>query len=98
VAVQGAMNGPATCNESGWRFGTWNVGTLREKTKEVVDELWLRRVDVCALQETRWRGEGARCMGPKGRRYKLWWKVDDGTGGVGIMVEEELSDKVMQNK
>ena len=31
-----------------------------------------RMVDVCSLQEVRWRGEGARFSGVKGRRYKLW--------------------------
>ncbi|ESN95833.1 hypothetical protein HELRODRAFT_179020 [Helobdella robusta] len=29
-------------------------------------------------------------------RYKLWWKGDDGTGGVGVMVREELVEKVLE--
>jgi hypothetical protein len=28
--------------------------------------------DVCAVQETRWKGEAAKFVGAKGRRYKLW--------------------------
>jgi exonuclease III len=92
VAVQGAMDGPATCNQLGWRFGTWNAGSLSGRSGEVVDELWRRRVDVCAVQETRWKGEAAKFVGAKGRRYKLWWKGDNGTGGVGVMV------KVLMNK
>ena len=36
------------------------------------EELRKRKVDVCCLQEVRWRGEGARFIGVKGRRYKLW--------------------------
>jgi hypothetical protein len=96
VAVQGAMDGPATGNQLGWRFGTWNVGSLSGRSGEVVDELWRRRVDVCAVQETRWKGEAAKFVGAKGRRYKLWWKGDDGTGGVGVMVKEELMNKVVE--
>ena len=29
-------------------------------------------IDVSCLQEVRWRGQGARMMGMKGRMYKLW--------------------------
>ena len=96
VTVQGTVDGQVTCNQMGWRFGTWNVGSLIGRSLEVVDELWRRRVDVCALQETRWKGEAAKYVGAKGRRYKLWWKGNDGTGGVGVMVKEELVEKVLE--
>ena len=32
-----------------------------------------RMIDVCCLQVVRWRGQGARMLGMKGWRYKLWW-------------------------
>ena len=38
---------------------------------EVYEELRKRRIDVCCLQEVRWRGQGVRIMGVKVRRYKL---------------------------
>ena len=51
-------------------------------------------MDLCCLQEVRHRVEGARFIGVKGRRYKLWWSGnDDGVGGVGILVKEELFKK-----
>jgi exonuclease III len=56
---------------------------------EVVDELWRRRVDACAVQETSWKGEATKFVDANGRRYKLWWKGDDGTGGVGVMMKED---------
>ena len=44
---------------------------------------------MCCLQEVRWRGQGARMLGMKGRRYKLWLSgKGDGVGGVGDMVKE----------
>ena len=52
---------------------------------------------MCCLQEVRWRGEGARFMGVKGRRYKLWWIGNsDGMGGVGVQVKEELCKNVVE--
>ena len=33
----------------------------------------------------------------KGRRYKLWWSgKGDGVGGVGVMVKDELCEKVVE--
>ena len=42
------------------------------------------------LQEVRWM------LGMKGRRYKLWWSRKGGVGSVGVMVMEELSEKVVE--
>ena len=81
----------------GVRFGSWNVGSICGRGTEVGEELRKRKVDVCCLQEVRWRGEGARFFGVKGRRYKLWWSGnDDKIGGVGILVNEELGEKVVE--
>ena len=52
---------------------------------------------MCCLQQVRWRGQGARMLGMKRRRYKLWWSgKGDGVGGVGVMVKEELCEKVVE--
>ena len=52
---------------------------------------------MCCLQEVRWRGQGARFVGCIGRRYKLWWSGNnDGMGVVGILVKEELCEKVVE--
>ena len=48
--------------EVGVRFGSWNVGSISGKGTEVCEELRKRKVDVCYLQEVRWRGEGARFL------------------------------------
>ena len=45
----------------------------------------------------KWIGQGARFVGVKGRRYKLWWSGNyDGIGGAGILVKEELCKKVVE--
>ena len=56
-----------------------------------------RKVDVCFLQEVRRKELGAQFVGNRGRRYKLWWTGNnDGIGGVGILVKEELCQKVVE--
>ena len=42
----------------GVRFGSWNVGSISGRATEVCEELRKQKVDVCCLQEVRWRGEG----------------------------------------
>ena len=55
------------------RFGSWNVGSKVGRSMEVVDELRRRKVDVCCVQETKWRGGSAKIIGAEGERYKFWW-------------------------
>ena len=81
----------------GVRLGSWNVGSISGRGTEVCEELRKRKVDVCCMQEVRWRGKGAWFWGAKGRRYKLWWSGNiNGTGGVGVLVKEELCEKVVE--
>ena len=79
-------------------FGTWNVGSMTERSGEVADALERRKVKVCCVQETRWKGEGTRILGTKtGGKYKLFWKgCSEGVSGVGVIVSEEFIDKVVE--
>ena len=42
-------------------------------------------IDVCCLQDVRWRGQGARMVGMKGKSYDVvvwrWWCGSYGEGG-----------------
>ena len=42
--------------------GTLNVGTVTGKSRELADVMGRRQVDVLCVQETRWKGERARCI------------------------------------
>ena len=76
------------------RVSTWNVGSLTGKSAEVARELKERRIDVGCLQETRWRGKGARKIG---EGMKLFWSGGrEAENGVGIVVAEHLIDKVTE--
>ena len=51
-------------------------------------------MDVCNLQEVRWKNKGTRFLGVFGRRYKLWSRNSSSIGGVEILVKE-LCEKVV---
>ena len=54
---------------------------------------------MCCLQWVRLRGQGARMLVMIGKSYKLRWSGKlDGVGGVGLMVMEELCEKVVEGR
>ena len=80
-----------------FRSATINVGTMKGRSGEIVEMLERRRVDVCCVQEVRWRGASARFITGKERRYKFFWVGNSvGVGGVGILLAEEWVDKVIE--
>jgi len=41
-------------------------------------------------------GQGARFLGVKGRKYKLWWSGNnEGIGGFGILVKDEICERAV---
>ncbi|XP_065313749.1 uncharacterized protein LOC135923102 [Gordionus sp. m RMFG-2023] len=61
---------------------------------EVVDVLHRKHIDVCCIQETRWKGNGTRMIGKTSEKYKFFWQGgNDGKAGVGVMV---AVDKVVE--
>ena len=59
--------------------------------------LSLKKVDVCCIQETRYRGGSCRTIKGKDTRYKLYWSGNDkGTAGVGVFVAEEWIEKFFE--
>ena len=74
-----------------YRFGTWNIGTLKGKSGEVC-ELWAEGKLRFAVFR-RWKGEGSRAL----QGYKLIWKGNsEGTEGVGVLVASELADRIIR--
>ena len=78
------------------RAGTWNVGTLTGKLREIVDVMERRKVDFLCVQETRWKGNSAREIG---NGYKLYYSGSrEGRNGVGVIVSNTWKDKVIEVK
>ena len=80
-----------------FRVGSLNVNTLRGRVCEVVETLTRRRIDICCVQETRYRGGQCRTVKGKDSKYKLIWSGNDkGTAGVGVFVAEEWIEKIFE--
>ncbi|KAK6749256.1 hypothetical protein RB195_001701 [Necator americanus] len=72
------------------RLATLNVGTLTGESRELADSLRKRRVDICCVQETRWKGSKSRELGDG---YKLISHGTSNRNGV-----DRLSDCLMAVK
>ncbi|KAK9127965.1 hypothetical protein Syun_016762 [Stephania yunnanensis] len=67
------------------------------KSIELVDTMIRRRVNIACLQETKWVGEKSREIGSTG--FKLWYTgIDRKCNGVGIVVDNDYKDKVVEVK
>ena len=57
------------------RVGMWYLGSLNRMEEDVCDELRNKMIDVRSLQKVRCRGQVARMLGMKARRYVVVvWK------------------------
>ena len=74
-----------------------NIRTMKGRSREVVEMLARRRVDICCVQETQYKGEGCTVFGEGEEGYKFLWMGEDKRGGVGILIREEL-EKIMEVK
>ncbi|KAK6731492.1 hypothetical protein RB195_007761 [Necator americanus] len=73
------------------RLATLNVGTLTGRSRELADSLRKRRVDICCVQETPWKGSKARELGDG---YKLIYHGTSNRNGVGIILNESFRNSV----
>ncbi|KAJ4774896.1 Craniofacial development protein 2 [Rhynchospora pubera] len=81
-------------SESRIRLGSWNVGSLTGKLRELVDTAIRRRVNILCVQETKWTGQKAKEVENTG--FKLWYTGKErGRNGVGILIDKSLKSGVV---
>ena len=79
------------------RLGSWNVGSLTGKLREVVDAAVRRRVNILCVQETKWKGQKAKEV--EGTGFKLWYMgATSSRNGVGILIDRSFKDGVVDVK
>jgi hypothetical protein len=79
------------------RVGTWNVGSLTGKLREIGDTMIRRRVNILCVQETKWKGQKAKEVEDSG--FKLWYTgTTTNKNGVGIVLDKSLKDGVVDIK
>ena len=75
------------------RLASWNIGSLTGKSIELVKILHRRRISIACIQETKWAGAKAKEIDG----FKLWYSgVKRTANGVGILVESELVEQVVE--
>ena len=76
---------------------TVNVGSLKGRSRQVVEMLSRREVDICCLQEVRYRGAGATSAFTNEEKYKLWYSGGEGgENGVDIFIKYELAKNFIE--
>ena len=75
------------------RIATINVGTMTGRGHDLAKQLERRRVDICAVQETRWKGSAV--FDKLGYGYEmLYHGTSSQRNGVGLIISKELRSTV----
>ena len=76
------------------RVGTWNVGTMIGKGRELVDVFKRSKINIACVEETKWSGNSTRELG---EGYKIFFSgKTDTRNGVGIILDEKLKQQVFE--
>ena len=70
------------------------MGSVLGKWGEISETLERRCVDICCVQEVRWKGQGARMIG-NGFKF-LWGGSSKAVNGVGVVVANWLIGKIVE--
>jgi exonuclease III len=78
------------------RFGTWNVRTLLQAGNMIItaEEAERYKMDVVALQEIRWKGQGSI----RKSKFTIYYSGNEdrqGNQGVGFIVSKKASRSVL---
>jgi len=75
---------------------------MKKRSSEIAECVGRRNLDFCCLQETKWKGQGARFLegDREGNRYKFFWNgckgIEEDIAGVGVMVAEKWEKKIVE--
>jgi hypothetical protein len=77
--------------------GTYNIGSLTGKLREIVDTMIMRCVNILYVQEMKWKGQKAKEVEDTG--FKLWYiGIMINKNRVGIVLDKSLKDGVVNIK
>lgn len=76
------------------RIATWNIQSWRNKEQEIIAEISERKIDICALSETKKKGAGSVMRGDYLLIYKGVNKDERALAGVGMLVHKNLVDNI----
>ena len=77
-----------------FRVGTWNMGSMIGRGRELVEVFKKRNIKIACIQETRWSGKSARELG---EGYKIFYSGEKDTKyGVGVILDPTLKNNVVE--
>ncbi|ESN95647.1 hypothetical protein HELRODRAFT_179117 [Helobdella robusta] len=75
------------------------LGSLTGRSMEIAEMLERKRINICCLQEIRWKSNGVCHVNSDKEKYKLFWNGQKtAKNGVGIFVREPLAQEVLDIK
>ncbi|XP_063544352.1 craniofacial development protein 2-like [Cydia strobilella] len=77
------------------RIASWNVGSMTGRSAELAEVLLRGRINACCVQETKWKGSKSRQIG---NNYKLIYHGVGPQNGVGIVVDKDLQERIVEVK
>ncbi|XP_063540617.1 uncharacterized protein LOC134749556 [Cydia strobilella] len=76
------------------RIATWNIGTMTGRSAELSAILERCRINLCCVQETKWKGAKSRQIG---KGFKLIYNgIVNTKNGVGIVLDKHLSEIIVE--
>ena len=87
------MMGKSPNIQFGIQISTWNVGSMLGKQGEISETSKRLCIDICCVQERRWKTQGAKMIG-NGFKF-LWSGGCKAENGVGVIVANWLIGKVV---
>lgn len=74
------------------RVGSWNIRTLTGKSIELAKILQKSKINIACIRETGWVEAKAR----DADRFKLWYSRGPSKNEIGILVDRELREQVVE--
>ena len=76
------------------KIGSWNVGSMIGRGRELVEVCKRRNIGILCVQETKWTGKSARELG---EGFKILYSGEKSSrNGVGVIVSPEFKEKVVE--
>ena len=70
------LSGQGVRRISGFQYckiASINVGTMIGRSREIIDILVRRKIQICCIQETRYKGSSCKVIGDEDGKYKFFW-------------------------
>ncbi|XP_072934923.1 uncharacterized protein [Epargyreus clarus] len=75
------------------RLATWNLGSLTGRSQELSKILQRRNINICCLQETKWKGSKSKDIG---NDYQvIYYGIDNRRNGVAIVLDNNFKTRII---